>query len=304
MPHRFCAICGKTIDKSAPHFGTCLDCYLKEHPLFELPKTYSLKICLDCGSYSTKEDWIKSEKDDIFLIVEEAIAYFLLKSFLKDNKIDFIFSVENDSLKYTSKDLIISMDLVIDGSLKKDIAVNHQQIINLNLNYELCRNCSNIRSGTYFLSIIQLRVKNETYFNIINEALGDIQKYVEKMFEKDQRQYITKIIDQKYGVDLYLSTNELMNHIIKFLKLNNHFILKRSKKLVGRDSQKGRNIYRLKSLIKFLPINKKDIIVLEDKEFIVESFSKNKVLLRSEQGTKLIKDYSYFFNEKISKKQN
>ena len=134
---------------------------------------------------------------------------------------------------------------------------------------------------------------------MINEALDNIQKYVEKLFEKDQRQYISKIEDLKFGVDLYLSTNELMNNIIKFLKLNYHFILKRSKKLVGRDTQKGRNLYRLKSLIKFLPVEKNDVILVEDSKFIVESLSKNKVILRSEQGMKLIKNYTYFFNEKL-----
>ena len=122
---------------------------------------------------------------------------------------------------------------------------------------------------------------------------------MEKLNEKDRKQYISKIEDQKFGVDLYLSTNELMNYIIKFLKSNYHFILKRSKKLVGRDSQKGRNLYRLKSLIKFLPINKNDIILIDNQKYIVESLSKNKVVLRNEQGTKLIKEYPYFFSNKI-----
>jgi len=37
MPNRFCAICGINLGKEDPHFGMCLECYLKEHPLFELP---------------------------------------------------------------------------------------------------------------------------------------------------------------------------------------------------------------------------------------------------------------------------
>ena len=59
MSHRFCAICGKPIDNTAPHFGMCQNCYLKENPLFELPSTLSFKICIDCGSYSKKEEWVK-----------------------------------------------------------------------------------------------------------------------------------------------------------------------------------------------------------------------------------------------------
>jgi nonsense-mediated mRNA decay protein 3 len=300
MPQRFCAICGKEIDKSAPHFGMCLKCYLNEHPLFEIPKEFSFKICPDCGSYSPKEEWFKSEKNDLFHIIENATFKILLKPYTKEDKIDFSLTFDKNSFIFTSKDLLKSMIFTIEGRVKEDINLKHNQNVNLNLNYELCKNCVNLRGGTYFLSIIQLRVKDENYFEMLNETLNTIQKYVEKLFDKDHRQYISKIEDQKFGVDLYLSTNELMNYIIKFLKLNYHFILKRSKKLVGRDTQKGRNLYRLKSLIKFLPVEKNDVILVEDGKYIVESFiSKNKVILRSEQGTKLIKTYAYFFNENL-----
>ncbi|MFW9949478.1 MAG: NMD3-related protein, partial [Candidatus Thorarchaeota archaeon] len=91
--------------------------------------------------------------------------------------------------------------------------------------------------------ILQLRVKNEDFFDIIAESLLKIQNFVENLFLEDNRQYISKLENQKYGVDLFLSTNELMKKIIVILKPNYNFILKRSKKLVGRDTQKGRNTY-------------------------------------------------------------
>jgi len=163
----------------------------------------------------------------------------------------------------------------------------------------LCRNCSNLRGGTYFISIIQLRVKDESQLELVEKILIEINKYAKNIFDKDHRQYISKIEDQKYGVDLYLSTNELMNHIIKFLKAKHHFLLKRSKKLVGRDNQKGKNLYRLKTLIKFLPVAHNDIILIDNQDFIVENITKNKIILKSNNNIKLIKDYSYFFNENI-----
>ncbi|MFX1597146.1 MAG: NMD3-related protein, partial [Promethearchaeota archaeon] len=162
-----------------------------------------------------------------------------------------------------------------------------------------CKNCANLRGGMYFLSIIQLRVKNDNQFDLIKKVLEEISKFVEELFEKDRRQYISKIENQKYGVDLYLSTNELMNYLIKFLKTKYNFLFKRSKRLVGRDIQKGKNLYRLKALIKFLPFNKNDEIFIENQLYIVENITKNKVILRSQNKTKLIKDYSYFFSEKI-----
>lgn len=301
MPNRFCAICGKKLVENDPHFGMCLECYLKEHPLFELPKQFSLNICIDCGSYSKKDVWVEPLENELFSIIEEAIQRLLLKPSLKKDNIDFSISFNEETFIFSSRDLLISLEVVIQGILKEDSNIKYQQVIKVNLNHMLCKNCTNLRGGTYFLSIVQLRVKDEKEFDLITKVLEEINEYVERIFEKDHRQYISKVEDHKYGVDLYLSTNELMNYLIKFLKTNYYFTLKRSKKLVGRDSQKGRNLYRLKTLIKFLPIRNNDIISIENHKFIVENITKNKVILRSENNAKLIKDYSFFFNEKIIK---
>ncbi|MFX0035868.1 MAG: NMD3-related protein [Candidatus Hermodarchaeota archaeon] len=299
MPNRFCAICGNKLVEEDPHFGMCLKCYLKENPLFKLANTFSLNICLDCGNYSKKEDWIKPQENELFTILEEAIERFLLKPFLKKNNIEFSISFNEESFIFSSKDLLVSLEAIIQGVLKRDFNLKHQEIIKLNINHTLCTNCANLRGGMYFLSIIQLRVKNENQFDLIKKVLDEISTYIEELFDKDRRQYISKIENQKYGVDLYLSTNELMNHLVKFLKTKYNFLFKRSKKLVGRDIQKGQNLYRFKSLIKFLPFNKNDQIFIENQIYVVENITKNKVVLRSQNKTKLIKDYSYFFSENI-----
>lgn len=299
MPNRFCAICGRDIQDDAPHFGMCIICYLKENPLFELPEKFSFKTCIDCGSYSKREQWKLAGENEILSVIEEAIYNFLLKQYLKKGNIEFEIFIDEETIIYSSKDLINSVEAVINGFLISDNNIRHQQTIKVSLNYELCKNCTNIRGGIYFISTIQLRVRDERYFNTIKNVLEDIQRYVEKSFEKDPKQYIAKIEDEKNGVDLFLSTNELMNHIISFLKGNYNFLLKRSKKLVGRDAQRGKGIYRLKSLIKFLPFNRNDTVKMNDMTYIVETISKNRVVLRSEVGTKLIKNYSYFFNDKI-----
>lgn len=303
MPNRFCAICGKVISDADPHFGMCYDCYLKEKPLFDLPKRFSLNICIDCGSYSKKEVWIEPRDNELFPTINEAIHRFLLKNYLKKGNIEFSITFDEKSYIYSSKDLLKNLDIVVNGKMKENTKLKYQETINVNLNYLLCKNCSNIRGGTYYISIIQLRVKDETQFDLIDKALNEINKYVEKLFEKDQKHYISKIEDQKFGVDLYLSSNELMNYIIKLLRVKYYFLIKRTKKLIGRDIQKGKNLYRLKTLIKFLPIQKNDIVIIENEDFLVEKITKTKVFLRNNKNSKLIKNYSYFFNEKILKKK-
>lgn len=298
MPHRFCAICGRNIKNDSPHFGMCLSCFLKEHPLFELPLNFNFKVCLDCGSYSKKDNWIPVGTDDIFFIIEHAIFRFLLKSYMKIENIIFSIDYEENSFIYSSKDLLTSLDVKIKGVLKEDKKIWYEQKVRINISYDFCINCLNLRGGKYYLSILQLRVINENYFDLIKQVLDSIHIYVTQLFERDKKQYISKIIDQKYGVDLLLSTNELLNHIISFLRPKYHFLLKRTKKLVGRDIQKGKNLFRLKALVKFLPFKKNDTIKIENNKFVVDSITKNKIVLRSEDNSKLVKNFSFFFNDK------
>jgi NMD protein affecting ribosome stability and mRNA decay len=143
-------------------------------------------------------------------------------------------------------------------------------------------------------------VTDKSQFGVIKEALSQISFFVENLFAKKKTQYISKIEDQNLGVDLYLSTNELMNRIISHMRANFTFILNRTKKLVGRDSQKGRGIYRLKALIKFLPFKKNDAIIINKVAYVVESITKNKVVLRDENSSKHVKNFSFFFKNKIS----
>jgi len=300
MPHRFCAICGTVIDEFAPHFGMCLNCYLKENPLFELPSNYRFKLCIDCQNYAKKEDWIESENKDLFKTIEAALIRFLLKNYVKQGTIIFSFSF--DTLVYSSRDLLTSMNVTILGKLREDQKISHKHTLKLNINYDLCKNCTNLRAGMYYISILQLRVTDKSQFGVIKEALAQISFFVENLFAKNKTQYISKIEDQNLGVDLYLSTNELMNRIISHMRANFTFILNRTKKLVGRDSQKGRGIYRLKALIKFLPFKKNDVIIIKSVEYLVENITKNRVILREENSSKHVKNFSYFFKDKISLK--
>jgi len=297
MPKRFCAICGKILDDKSPHFGMCMSCYVKENPLFELPATLKLKICLDCYRYSKKEEWVKPTEDDFLLIIEEAVHNILLKSLERNEVITFSMDIEKNSLEFSSKDLITSLKLKITGKSNENPLIYNEHVVKINIIYELCNNCMNLRSGMYFTSILQLRVKNSNYFDMLKKILDQIDLFVKKEFDEDDRQYISKSVDQKYGLDIYLSTNELMNHIISFLKSRYHFLLKRSKKLVGRDSQRGKGIYRLKALIKFLPIQKEEIIEINNQKFIVEQILKNKVILKNKSNEKVVKDFEFFFND-------
>ena len=106
MPNKFCAICGKSLPENNPHFGFCLDCYLSENPLFELPKNFSFNICFDCGSYSKKEIWSEPSENEIQCIISETLQQYLLNPISKKNKINFSIFFDKESYIFSSKDLL------------------------------------------------------------------------------------------------------------------------------------------------------------------------------------------------------
>ncbi|MFW5895579.1 MAG: NMD3-related protein [archaeon] len=303
MPRRFCAICGKDLDSKSPHFGMCLECYLKEHPLFDLPEKFKFSICTDCGNYTKREKWLKPKKQGILNIIEEAVKEFILNPY-KDKDINFEIELDEDTIYLTSKDLIKKIEVIIYGYVKDNPKLNHQQRIEIIINYELCKNCSRLRGGSYFVSIIQLRVKNESDFDKINDVIKLIQPFVENQFQFDRRQYITKLIEKKYGADLYISTKKLTNQILNLLNHKYQFVKKHSKKLVGRNTQEGKNIYRHKILIKFLPIERYDVIKVNDEIFEINNILKNKVILKNKKNKKITRDYEFFFKNKFQKINN
>lgn len=91
----------------------------------------------------------------------------------------------------------------------------------------------------YYEGIIQLRPYNET-------AL----LYIKKNAEKDNVT-ISRIEEQKNGIDIYLSSQRFVRNIAQKIKRQFRSEVKISKSIVTRDRLKSRDLYRATALIKF-----------------------------------------------------
>ena len=163
MPNRFCAICGKVLDELAPNYGMCFKCYLMEHPLFKLPEKLSIKICLDCGSYSKKNTWIEPENNELNFIIEDSIRRFILIPYFKKNNINFSIFFDQESFIYSSSGLLKSLISTVIGTLISDKKVTHEEKINININYELCKNCTNLINKYKFKLILYTTNQTRLY---------------------------------------------------------------------------------------------------------------------------------------------
>jgi len=301
-PTRFCSICGKEFSTNEKIYDkfTCLRCYLKNKPLFLFQDIFYLNICLECGSFSKDSKvkvWLTPSTENILEIVKSAINYYLLEPYGKKENIEFKLIILEEKISPNAK-IIEDIYLMITGVHIYDENLIYTQEIKVKLKYGHCDNCISIKQKK-INAIIQLRVIFDEQHNLIEIAKEKIKNYIDNVSKKDSTEYITKIEYVKNGVDIFLSTQNQTNKIIRLLKPEYNFLIKSSKKLMSRDVQRGKNIYRIKTLIKFLPIEKEDEVITKNIKYIVDKIGKNKVYLIDTLGNRIIKNYQFFFSKKV-----
>lgn len=91
----------------------------------------------------------------------------------------------------------------------------------------------------YYEAILQLRPKNKKVLN-----------YVLKQVEKRKNAYVSKRVDLKTGIDLYISDRKFTQALGKKLKKAFGGELKLSRKIYGFNRLKGKKIYRVTVLFR------------------------------------------------------
>lgn len=86
----------------------------------------------------------------------------------------------------------------------------------------------------YYEAIIQIRPKDEEILN-----------FVDNQIKKRKNVFISKIVEKRFGVDVYISDQRFARSLGKKLKDKFKGELKTSRKLHTRDKMKSKNVYRV-----------------------------------------------------------
>ncbi len=129
----------------------------------------------------------------------------------------------------------------------------------------------------YFEGILQLR-------NITQEIID----FIEKKLNKTKELNISKIVEQKKGLDLYMTDKRKMERLALDLQKEFGGILKKSPQLFSKNRQTSKNIYRLNICLKFCDFKKGDVIKVNNKYIKVTNTGKK------------ISGIDLTFNKKIS----
>ncbi|MGM5480430.1 MAG: NMD3-related protein [Nanobdellota archaeon] len=224
MSRRFCPKCGKKITE-----GTfCNDC---------APDTFTFKPPLiQISEYNrTFHNGIWHHFTDL----DELIISRIRES-LDDPKADIVL----EPFEFTPRK---KEKITVQGTAKTN---DRTREVSAKLSYRQCDHGEK-RSSSYFEGVLQLRNIKEIVLPFLQELLS---------LNERKGVFVTKTVDQKKGVDLYLTDKNAIQQIARQLQQRFGGELNIGAKLFTRNHQTSKDVYRLNVFLKFPDYTKGDVI--------------------------------------------
>ena len=177
---------------------------------------------------------------------------------------------------------------VIGEPIEKDYPID------VKVEKSVCPDCSKFFSG-YYEAVIQLRADDRKLEDEeINEADIFIANEIQRISKTNKLAYVTERTVLKEGVDYQVGSYNAAHKIAVNLQKNFGGTIKESRKIVGRDKSKSRDLYRTWLSVRLPSFHKNDFIEYEDEIYQIKKIGSHKFM-----GMNL-KDHS---EESISWKQ-
>ena len=260
----FCPECGST-DKEMIG-DICIDCFLKEFQMIELPKRIELQICSHCNSKLEEGKW--SEE----FIPEEEIIYRALERNIKiaDEVSNEIINLEIDNIKGTIASCYVEVVGEVHG-----VQIEETHDTEVKIQKTVCPTCSKIQSG-YYETVVQFRadkreIKSEEYA----KADEVVERTLNKQASSDKLAYCPQIAKLKEGYDYYIGSFKSGKKVAEALKEEFGGIIKESPRLISEDKSTGKGLYRVWISIRIPEAEINDFIRYEDKIIRLTNISKN-----------------------------
>ncbi|MAG45402.1 MAG: hypothetical protein CMH63_01365 [Nanoarchaeota archaeon] len=232
MNKKFCPKCGKLETKTTPLVNNfCQSCFAKDNPLLKQYKDLNLVICPACKSYLHQNKWqpafSQEGKQNLRKIIKDSLP----------DKLKFAPHTQIDSLEInpnlTKKP--VETEVIIHGTIN-DIPSVESHKFTVKVDSSLCNLCKK-RKSSYFEATLQIRPKSEK-----------LLKFIENDLKHNNKIFITKLEEKKFGYDLNVTSKEYLKHVISKVKKKFDIETKVSKTLQGR--KEGEDVYRYTLLLR------------------------------------------------------
>lgn len=263
----FCPECGST-DKEMVG-DICIDCFLKEFQMIEIPKNIEVQICSHCNSKLEEGKW-----SDEF-IPEDEIIYRALERNIKiaDEVSNEIINLEIDQIKGTIAECFVEVAGEVHG-----VGIEETHDSQVKIKKTVCPTCSKIQAG-YYETVIQFRAdKREIKAEEYARADEVVERTLIKQAKVDKLAYCPQIAKLKEGYDYYIGSFKTGKKVAEALKEEFGGIIKESPRLISEDKSTGKGLYRIWISVRIPEFEIGDFIRYEGKTMQVKSISKNSLV--------------------------
>ncbi len=263
----FCPECGST-DKEMVG-DICIDCFLKEFQMIEIPKNIEVEICSHCNSKLEEGKW-----SDEF-IPEDEIIYRALERNIKiaDEVSNEIINLEIDQIKGTIAECFVEVTGEVHG-----VGIEETHDCRVKIKKTVCPTCSKIQAG-YYETVIQFRAdKREIKAEEYAKADEVVERTLIKQAKVDKLAYCPQIAKLKEGYDYYIGSFKTGKKVAEALKEEFGGIIKESPRLISEDKSTGKGLYRIWISVRIPEFEISDFIRYEGKTMQVKSISKNSLV--------------------------
>lgn len=263
----FCPECGST-DKEMVG-DICIDCFLKDFQMIEIPKRIEVQICSHCNAKLEEGKW--SEEN----IPEEEIIYRALERNIQiaDEVENEIINLEIDQMRGTIANCFVEVVGEVHGTQIEETHDSEVKILKT-----VCPTCSKLQAG-YYEAVIQLRadkreIKSEEYA----KADEVVERTLIKQSKSDKLAYCPQIAKLKEGYDYYIGSLKSARKVVEALKEEFGGIIKESPRLISEDKSTGKGLYRIWISIRIPEFEIDDFVRYENKIIQIKGIDKNRVV--------------------------
>ena len=263
----FCIECGSENKQMVGEI--CIDCFLKDFQMIEIPKNINVEICSHCNSRLEEGKWSES------YLPEEEIIYRALERNIKINDL-----VENEDINLEIdqiKGTIANCFVEVVGEVY-DVSIDETHDVEVRIQKTVCPPCSKMQSG-YYETVIQFRADNrEIKTGEYEKADEIVARTLDKQAKVDKLAYCPQIAKLKEGYDFYIGSFKTGRKVAEALKDEFGGVIKESPRLISEDKSTGKGLYRIWISVRIPEFENDDIIEFEDKIIRVTDIDKNRVV--------------------------
>ena len=129
----------------------------------------------------------------------------------------------------------------------------------------------------------------------MDPLIDEVVEYAQKVQQKNPEQFISDIEELPHGFDLKLSIKSMKTSIQSYLTGRYAFIVKTSKKLMGKNPNTGGDLFRTYVLLRYIPFHTNDIIRMKNTTYLVKKIQANRIILEDiDNNTLNIHNFEYF----------